>query len=469
MNHHEQLLPNQWRKKPIVVEAVLFDGSNGTEISNWGGPNVHYNRHTGCVYIQTLEGQMHANQGDYIIKGIQGEIYPCKPRIFAATYEPVGTRTSDQRVDVPVLTAHKCRELLDVLAEHHKWHQEIGWVRLVANAETGLLEPVDIDLSLEYGDSTLCEKTERALYGDGAPQQEAAAAGDDGKHIWHEQFNRISCKKCGILKRPDGYNKSCKGIVRVDLRAQNAQNMEESPGAKGPSGVQIPREQLTTGGVSRPHSSTQDTAPWNEFVPMPEPKATELKERLQKAASRYVTIPDLQYRVPGTQGISADRTPPIIAGDASAHKDEGRPTASCSSSPAPSQLSEDEAVEIMAKATARYSYGNEWIDLNDHQQRVLLMTQSKAYRALLPHLKPSEKVQKPSEHPLIKHVVDSMVSAVETNWNMPKGSFPVSQNLSEDGAVNVMRKAYNSLPGYYDTPSDAAFRTMYRALKIAEK
>ena len=41
-----------------------------------------------CIFIRTLEGEMTATQGDWIIKGVKGEFYPCKPDIFAATYEP---------------------------------------------------------------------------------------------------------------------------------------------------------------------------------------------------------------------------------------------------------------------------------------------------------------------------------------------------------------------------------------------
>lgn len=77
---------SKYRKKPVVIEAVRWTGENTKEINNFAYPNgVHGNR----VVIQTLEGVMQGNVGDWIIKGIKGEFYACKPDIFAATYEPV--------------------------------------------------------------------------------------------------------------------------------------------------------------------------------------------------------------------------------------------------------------------------------------------------------------------------------------------------------------------------------------------
>jgi hypothetical protein len=85
-----------FRKKPVVIEAFLWTGGpDQTEDPDWaveaikrgdifftqaGTPQVQ-------MRIKTLEGIMLANQGDYIIRGVKGEIYPCKPDIFAATYE----------------------------------------------------------------------------------------------------------------------------------------------------------------------------------------------------------------------------------------------------------------------------------------------------------------------------------------------------------------------------------------------
>jgi len=76
-----------FRKKPVVIEARLFESiGDGSLIAQWcGGSNEASPEH---VDIATLEGTMRADLGDWIIKGVQGEFYPCKPDIFAATYEP---------------------------------------------------------------------------------------------------------------------------------------------------------------------------------------------------------------------------------------------------------------------------------------------------------------------------------------------------------------------------------------------
>lgn len=84
--------PKQYRKRPVVVEAMLYDGTTSTcePIHKWLGID-HYSSDEGCasgIYINTLEGVMHAQPGDFILRGIQGEFYPCKPDIFAETYEP---------------------------------------------------------------------------------------------------------------------------------------------------------------------------------------------------------------------------------------------------------------------------------------------------------------------------------------------------------------------------------------------
>lgn len=87
---------NKYRKKPVVIEAVQYTGKNGNEIRKWSGNKViespvlepsDDNLSGKYVQIETLEGTMIGNVGDWIIKGIQGEFYPCKDEIFKATYE----------------------------------------------------------------------------------------------------------------------------------------------------------------------------------------------------------------------------------------------------------------------------------------------------------------------------------------------------------------------------------------------
>jgi len=78
----------KFRKKPVVIEAVQWTGDNGGELREFVGEALIWSP-TVCEFtIHTLEGYMRADKGDWIIRGIKGEFYPCKPDIFAATYEP---------------------------------------------------------------------------------------------------------------------------------------------------------------------------------------------------------------------------------------------------------------------------------------------------------------------------------------------------------------------------------------------
>lgn len=99
---------SKYRKKPVVIEAFQFTGTSGASdnvqaVFDWmeslegdeNGPSTvvgdggetYPNRD--WLYIETLEGIHGATPGDWIIRGVQGEYYPCKPDIFDATYEPV--------------------------------------------------------------------------------------------------------------------------------------------------------------------------------------------------------------------------------------------------------------------------------------------------------------------------------------------------------------------------------------------
>lgn len=85
----------KYRKKPVVIEAICLDKiSNEAVVQFMGGEserNLSFslNHSNGTVRINTLEGQMIASPGDWIIKGIKGEFYPCKPDIFEGTYEKI--------------------------------------------------------------------------------------------------------------------------------------------------------------------------------------------------------------------------------------------------------------------------------------------------------------------------------------------------------------------------------------------
>ena len=81
----------QYRKKPVEIEAVLWDGDlttiEGIQSRSTCARVWQYLGDNGVI-IETLEGNMRANVGDWIIRGVKGELYPCKPDIFAATYDP---------------------------------------------------------------------------------------------------------------------------------------------------------------------------------------------------------------------------------------------------------------------------------------------------------------------------------------------------------------------------------------------
>jgi len=88
----------KYRKKPVVIEAIKWDGKISTyedEILNLNSSREIVIGKDNCLYINTLEGTMKAEVGDYIIKGVKGELYPCKPDIFEKTYEEV----SDEKTD----------------------------------------------------------------------------------------------------------------------------------------------------------------------------------------------------------------------------------------------------------------------------------------------------------------------------------------------------------------------------------
>lgn len=110
--------PKVYRKRPVAVEVMQWDGTveDATRIIDWilsGGGTARCHEEIpedkkvwepdgksyeiiearpALIHIDTLEGLMRADKGDWIIRGVQGEFYPCKPDIFAKTYEPVSSR-----------------------------------------------------------------------------------------------------------------------------------------------------------------------------------------------------------------------------------------------------------------------------------------------------------------------------------------------------------------------------------------
>lgn len=91
----------KFRKKPVVIEAVQWNGGSNIDIGRFmGKASWQYFEATNIkpehLIIKTLEGQHIASLGDWIIKGVKGEFYPCKPDIFAQTYEPVEEKVNGQ-------------------------------------------------------------------------------------------------------------------------------------------------------------------------------------------------------------------------------------------------------------------------------------------------------------------------------------------------------------------------------------
>lgn len=74
----------KYRTKPVEIEAVEWTGDNREEVEHFVGSDYYVN---GALFIETREGDMQASIGDYIIKGLLGEFYPCKPDVFHKKYE----------------------------------------------------------------------------------------------------------------------------------------------------------------------------------------------------------------------------------------------------------------------------------------------------------------------------------------------------------------------------------------------
>ena len=101
--------PQKFRKKPVIIEAIQWTGINlgaihkfvgkRVVIKDYGAPisvrELNYDSKNSAVIIHTLEGDMKANVGDWIIKGVKNEMYPCKPDIFEAAYESTPPTNDD--------------------------------------------------------------------------------------------------------------------------------------------------------------------------------------------------------------------------------------------------------------------------------------------------------------------------------------------------------------------------------------
>lgn len=121
-----------YRKKPVVVEAVQFNGENELEIKDFVGDSLTIDlirepqvTEEGIIpkwvelKINTLEGTMVASVGDYIIKGVNGEFYPCKPDIFEKSYDKLGEEIENPPIQNITKATHPPKEELD---NNYKYH-----------------------------------------------------------------------------------------------------------------------------------------------------------------------------------------------------------------------------------------------------------------------------------------------------------------------------------------------------------
>ena len=89
----------KYRKKPVVIEAEHFDGTYQCFLGfeDWIGRDNVSNFLGDKFFVKTLEGEHLASKGDWIIKGVKGEFYPCKPDIFEMTYEPAEPARQEEK------------------------------------------------------------------------------------------------------------------------------------------------------------------------------------------------------------------------------------------------------------------------------------------------------------------------------------------------------------------------------------
>ena len=118
----------KFKKKPVVIEAMQFNGEwsgDATEILSWMVSGGDWDKEASELKIHTLEGTMTASKGDWIIKWVNGEFYPCKPDIFEKIYEPLPSGKHQQSKS-DILKYFTYAHLPDALKEVSKPLSEIA-------------------------------------------------------------------------------------------------------------------------------------------------------------------------------------------------------------------------------------------------------------------------------------------------------------------------------------------------------
>lgn len=140
----------RYRKKPVEIEAIQLTAQSIDECVRFLGIGGTVGASESQIAIQTLEGTMIASFGDWIIRGVKGEFYPCKPDIFEATYEPVNeSANADGEEEGPACEncgkrPAPCRSLDEIplcvecatALEKSESKKSLGKMRLVHRPET---------------------------------------------------------------------------------------------------------------------------------------------------------------------------------------------------------------------------------------------------------------------------------------------------------------------------------------------
>lgn len=134
-------------KKPVVVEAIQYNGLNITEVEDFVGaklPSVWLSVEDTQLVIPTLEGDMKVSKGDYVIKGIKGEFYPCKPDVFEKTYDVVEDGVKPQTFGEKAVG----------ITFNPSGSDEVHEAKMLAAKQIDLLEKVHIKLTNDSANTT---------------------------------------------------------------------------------------------------------------------------------------------------------------------------------------------------------------------------------------------------------------------------------------------------------------------------
>jgi len=139
----------KYRKKPICVEAIEWTGANVDELDQFMG-NKSYSLTDGQLYIETMEGTLRVGKGDYIIRGIKGEYYPCKPDVFLETYEPVDSdelnaEQTSQNTSIPVVPLNIIIDAIEMASDEWNQYLDIEKMAVVSLPEYPFKDEYDED------------------------------------------------------------------------------------------------------------------------------------------------------------------------------------------------------------------------------------------------------------------------------------------------------------------------------------